>query len=296
MMALFLANPPPYRLLAPPPPSSAGARSSQQDGLEAAGTASDADEQPAAEEPSSAAAAANTNGSDGQVPCGGTLVVCPPALLQQWQAELSNHAHNALTVEVYDGLRGLSGALQDQTKEKKRQKPAQREMELYGRLLAGGWEAGGGGVRSWVSGGPQKEWTQTGVVLAVCLLQPMGIPPCHPIAHCRPGEDIAPTFDAEAEVKAALRRLQSADVVLTSFDVLRAEVRVAGTGLMTNADFNAWAAIFIGLETCLCLPVPTPPRRSILCPTRAASGGPRSMQCPTARCCKSAGGASSLTR
>ena len=44
---------------------------------------------------------------------------------------------------------------------------------------------------------------------------------CH---RCFAGEDIEPSFDAAAEAQAALRRLQHADVVLTSFDVLRAEV------------------------------------------------------------------------
>ncbi|PRW05825.1 E3 ubiquitin- ligase SHPRH [Chlorella sorokiniana] len=180
MMALFLANPPPYRQqLHGAPPSSAGAKSSQQDGdgPDAAGAASDADGEPAGGDPSAAAVACTAttaNGSEEQAPRGGTLVVCPPALLQQWQAELSNHAHGALSVEVYDGLRGLAGAMQDQSSGQKRQKPAQREMELYGRLLA--------------------------------------------------GEDIEPSFDAAAEAQAALRRLQHADVVLTSFDVLRAEV------------------------------------------------------------------------
>lgn len=35
---------------------------------------------------------------------GGTLVVCPPALLQQWKAEISNHAGTSLNVVLYDGL------------------------------------------------------------------------------------------------------------------------------------------------------------------------------------------------
>lgn len=149
MMALFLANPPPYRQqLHGAAPSSAGARSSQQEGGADAGSASDADQPPAGGEPSPAVpapSASTANGSEGQPPRGGTLVVCPPALLQQWQAELSNHAHGALTVEVYDGLRGLTGAMQDQSSGQKRQKPAQREMELYGRLLAGGWVGGRAG-------------------------------------------------------------------------------------------------------------------------------------------------------
>ncbi len=40
------------------------------------------------------------------------------------------------------------------------------------------------------------------------------------------GEEVEASFDAAAEAAAAARRLQEADVVLTSFDVLRAEVGV----------------------------------------------------------------------
>lgn len=46
--------------------------------------------------------------ADNQRMPGGTLVVCPPALVQQWRAELAAHAGPGVAVAVYDGLRGLA--------------------------------------------------------------------------------------------------------------------------------------------------------------------------------------------
>lgn len=113
MMALFLANPPPEGLRA-------RALQHQPSGqaAEAADGASWGDEDGGAtargggsHEPPQNGGAANGQRikapAPAAAPCAGTLVVCPPALLQQWQSELSNHAHGALVVEVYDGLRGL---------------------------------------------------------------------------------------------------------------------------------------------------------------------------------------------
>jgi len=224
MLALFLANPPPYQLCLqpsgalpdgptsssqePPPAASDGVGDGEADGPAAAAEAAAGEEEGEEHTParrsragtsakggkSGGTSSGSANGrASSAAPRGGTLVVCPPALLQQWQAEAANHAHGALTVEVYDGLRGLGNAFDaplrgggsggggggsGQKQKQKRQKPAQREMELYARLLA--------------------------------------------------GEEIEASFDAEAEAAAALRRLQAADVVLTSFDVLRAEVGNTG--------------------------------------------------------------------
>ena len=215
MMALFLANPPPCHQQL----NIAAPRSSQQDGLDAAGTASDADEPSLDGQPSAAAAApsaATVSGNEGQAPRGGTLVVCPPALLQQWQAELSNHAHGALSVEVYDGLRGLAGPLLDLSWALLRTTPAQGVL-----VLSGGW-VGGGGVGGWGIASRMKAST-------TCHVQDFFHAKQHQFNLRHPtvrpaGEDIEPSFDAAAEAQAALRRLQHADVVLTSFDVLRAEV------------------------------------------------------------------------
>jgi hypothetical protein len=203
MLALFLANPPPYMR-----PHTGQAEGGSEEQLPLSPGAGEA-------EGLASPPAAAPSCTPGQPQRGGTLVVCPPALLQQWQAEISNHTHGALTVEVYDGLRGLTGALEERGGTgsgggAKRQKPAQREAELYNRLLA--------------------------------------------------GEEVAASFDAEAEVAAALRRLQQADVVLTSFDVLRAEVGgwwfvpvgLARGQAAVSQSADKWRAAMAGYEHRCC--------------------------------------------
>jgi hypothetical protein len=71
-----------------------------------------------------AATANGASGTDGgscsggghKVAHGGTLVICPSTLLQQWRAELGNHAHGSLRVEVYDGLAALRPPPSDRKK------------------------------------------------------------------------------------------------------------------------------------------------------------------------------------
>ncbi|KFM24288.1 E3 ubiquitin-protein ligase SHPRH [Auxenochlorella protothecoides] len=108
--------------------------------------------------------------ADNQRMPGGTLVVCPPALVQQWRAELAAHAGPGVAVAVYDGLRGLAPL----TPAESRQTVAQREAELYSRLAAG-----------------EAPW---------------------------------PSFSPEAEAGEAAAKLRAADVVLTTFEVLKQEV------------------------------------------------------------------------
>lgn len=55
-------------------------------------------------------------------------------------------------------------------------------------------------------------------------------------AHPPQGEEAEADFDAAAEAEAAARRLREADVVLTSFDVLRAEVGRAGGAAAGHFD------------------------------------------------------------
>ena len=47
--------------------------------------------------PAAVAAAASGGSSERGPPSGGTLVICPGTLLQQWRAELGNHAHGGCT-------------------------------------------------------------------------------------------------------------------------------------------------------------------------------------------------------
>ena len=204
MLSLILVNPPPYNhkyIL----------------GVAAAEAAAPAGGGTASAMAADAAAAAAGGGRPGSAassppppppprPRGGTLVVCPPTLLQQWQAELANHAHGTLAVEIYDGLRGLSGA-DDNNKPGRDAGDGDREVEVL-EVLDGGSGRGRGSGRKRQKTSQQQQ-RQRELELYPLLLA---------------GEYVAPTFDAEAEVAAAMRRLQKADVVLTSFDVLRAEV------------------------------------------------------------------------
>jgi hypothetical protein len=73
-----------------------------------------------------AGSGAMNGGASGQQWDGGTVVICPATLLQQWRAELANHAHGSLRVEVYDGLAALRPPPSD------RKKPVRRGCRMCG--------------------------------------------------------------------------------------------------------------------------------------------------------------------
>lgn len=106
---------------------------------------------------------------------GGTLIVCPPSLLEQWHEEFERHTGGALTVSLYRGMSGLAAVARESGGKKKTQ--AQREMELYERMRSG---------------------------------------------------DDRPSYSPAQEAVEAVHHLLAADVVITTFDVLKNEVYFQG--------------------------------------------------------------------
>lgn len=114
-IALTLSSFPPWR--ATSQPSGAAAATEPSHGREGPDDATASPAQPLLAQKlmarmegrnSSNGGAEQKPGDDEGVLRGGTLILCPPALLQQWRNELQNHAGAALRVEIYDGLQGLA--------------------------------------------------------------------------------------------------------------------------------------------------------------------------------------------
>jgi E3 ubiquitin-protein ligase SHPRH len=149
--------------------------------------------------PAGGAPAATAPAAGSPLLSGGTLVVCPPALLSQWRSEIAAHtAPGALRVEVYEGVHSLlphldddgddagarpGGARRGRPGGAKRLTPAERELEFYERQ--------------------QREYASL---------------------RGAPEGETAESVALRARVAARAAALAAADVVLTSFDVLQNEV------------------------------------------------------------------------
>ena len=139
----------------------------------------------------------NEERQDGCLPAG-TLVVCPPALLQQWESELRNHAGHALNVCVYQGIRSI---LDEQEHE-----ASTKRIKIDGSIEHS--------VNRMMSGLSQSKYG--------AITQDM-IREAHMYARRAAGEP-APTEDPSNVVLQEARKLAQADVVLTAFDVLQREI------------------------------------------------------------------------
>ena len=130
--------------------------------------------------------------------CGGTLVVAPHALLQQWASEISNHAGGSLRVEVYNGIR------HELEKEAKR-----TQLDTETSFVAMKKNA------NLVFPGLSK---QQYISISEEMLREAHFHMMNSLGKPLPVED-----PSELVLKEA-RRLAAADVVLTSFDVLKNEI------------------------------------------------------------------------
>lgn len=131
---------------------------------------------------------------------GGTLVVCPPALLQQWVSELQNHAGGSLKVEVYDGIR----------RELDREEKRKRE-ETNLAICQDGMQKS---VDHFLAGLSRKKYG----ALTEAMVREAQMYAARAAGQPQPSED-----PSEIVLKEA-RRIAVADVVLTSFDVLKSEI------------------------------------------------------------------------
>eukprot|EP00890_Picochlorum_soloecismus_P000953 jgi/Picsp_1/1859/NSC_05326-R1_snf2 histone linker phd ring len=129
---------------------------------------------------------------------GGTLVVCPPALLHQWESELRNHAGHTLKVCVYQGIRSIL--------DEKEYDSSSKRIKMDGAIE--------NSVNRMMSGLSQSKYG--------AITQDM-IREAHMYARRAAGEP-APTEDPSDVVLQEARKLAQADVVLTAFDVLQREI------------------------------------------------------------------------
>lgn len=128
----------------------------------------------------------------------GTLVVCPPALLHQWESELRNHAGQSLNVCIYQGIRSIL--------DEKECDASTKRTKMDGSIE--------NSVNRMMSGLSQSKYG--------AITQDM-IREAQMYARRAAGEP-APTEDPSDIVWQEARKLAQADVVLTSFDVLQREI------------------------------------------------------------------------
>ena len=130
---------------------------------------------------------------------GGTLVVAPPALLQQWASELQNHAGGSLKVEIYSGIR------HELEREEKRRREEGVDLTLNQIRTQ---------VNRFFTGLSRSKY---GTITEDMVRE------AHLNALKAAGEPL-PVEDPTELVLNEARRIAVADVVLTSFDVLKNEI------------------------------------------------------------------------
>ena len=130
-------------------------------------------------------------------PNGGTLVVCPSALLQQWEHEIRTHTDGSVTVWTYLGLKSPL----PWEEESKEDDPgaASKPAPSAGRPKGG--KSKKGGIRVTTQMQREMEWFERRIQ----------------------GEEL-PTEDLNERAASIAQWMASRNIVLTSFDVLRAEV------------------------------------------------------------------------
>ena len=129
---------------------------------------------------------------------GGTLVVCPPALVQQWVSEIREHVGDLLRVEVYCGLseeariKEVHNNFQHQVQDGKRirrkvQALNKGHVKMYGRVTA-----------QMIREAEMYTRMQSG--------------------------ELEPTVDMNQVAQDTAEKFKGVDVIITSFDVLQREV------------------------------------------------------------------------
>lgn len=130
---------------------------------------------------------------------GGTLVVAPPALLQQWASEIQNHTGGSLKVEIYSGIR------HELEREEKRRREEGVDLTLNQIRTH---------VNRYFSGLSRSKY---GAITEDMVRE------AHLNAMKAAGEPL-PVEDPTELVLNEARRIAVADIVLTSFDVLKNEI------------------------------------------------------------------------